>query len=137
MPKLCFERHEIFEALIKRNFLRTIPLKSCILKTLHVCFGQFATRTSSLFDSIIRQPHMTAPYSQRTVLTVSLLCFRYIAVPKLCFECHKVLDALTKRLVNFASFVGPCSSCYSGHPSRRSYIHIFVAIIPFIGVISP
>ena len=70
MPKLCFERHKILEALIKCAFLVPEgPLKSCILKALYVSFGKFILIWySSLFDGYIRLPPMIVPHPQRKVL---------------------------------------------------------------------
>ena len=65
MPKRCFEHHKVLEAIIK--FLTKIPFKSCIIKTLNVSFGKFATWISSLFDSFLSLPHITALYSQRII----------------------------------------------------------------------
>jgi len=72
VPILCFERHEIIEALIK--FLTKIPFKSCILKTLNICFGKFIVCWwhSSLFDRfVVTFPNIVAPQPQGIVLIVS------------------------------------------------------------------
>ena len=73
MAKLCFKRHKILEALIKCAFLLPAgQLKSYILKALYVSFGKFiAFWYSSLFDGLIRLPHVSAPHPQRKVLIVS------------------------------------------------------------------
>ena len=72
MPKLCFERHEMFEGVHKSKCLVTeaqLKLKSCILKALNVRFGKLILvfRYPSLFHDCICLSNTTGPSSQRIV----------------------------------------------------------------------